>query len=122
MPTVSKEDAKRIGAELKRWSQRPVRSTNARALGLCGAVVAMMLIASHQTPDPAATVRGMATMFAVLQSSLHFMGTAVLRGLMRGGIADAQAALASMRDPRRISNLDMAAVWTLVALIARRFE
>jgi len=50
------------------------------------------------------------------------MGTAVLRGLIRGGIADAQDALASMRDPRRISNLDMAAMWTLAALIARRFE
>ncbi len=76
MPTVPKEDAKRIGAELKRWSQRPVRSTNARAVALCGAVLALMFIGAQ----------------------------------------------ASVRDSRRISNLDMAALWTLVALIAKHFE
>jgi len=119
---LSKKDAKRVGAELKRWSQRPVRSTNTRAVALCGVVLTLMFIATQQSPNPAAAFREMATMFAVLQSSLHLMATALLRGLARGGIGEAQDALASVRDQRRISNLDMAAGWTLVALVARQFE
>jgi len=58
-------------------------------------------------------------MFAVLLSSLHWMATALLRGLARRGIPEAAEALASIRDPRRISNLDVAVMWLLVALMAR---
>jgi len=118
---VFKEDSKRVGAELKRWSQRPIRATNARRLALCAAVAAMMFIAMQQTSDPAPVVIGMATMFAVMLSSLHWMAMALLRGLARGGVVEPEDALSSIRDPRRISNLDMAAAWTLVALLARQW-
>jgi len=123
MPLISNEDAKRLGADLKHWANRPIRATNSKAVGLCGAAaVMMMFIATQQASDPATAVRGMATMFAVLQSCLHFMATGLLRGLAWGGIAEAQQALKSVRDPRRISNLDMAALWALIALVAQQFQ
>lgn len=122
MRTLSEEDARRIGAELKRWSQRPVRVTNARALGLCGMLIVMMLVAAQRTPDPAATVHGLATMFVVMQGSLHFMSLGLLRGLRRAGVSEAQDAMESVREPHRISNFDMAMLWTMVALAARYIE
>jgi len=70
MGTRYRDHRKCIGS-VAFWSQRPVRSTNARAVALCAAVLALMFIGTQQSPDPAAAVRGMATMFAVLQSSLH---------------------------------------------------
>ena len=122
MSFVSNEDAKRIGAELRRWADRPIRATNTNALTRFGVALALMIIAAQQSPNPAAAIHGIATLFAVLQSTLHLMAAGLLRGLARGGIAEAQHALASARDPRRISNLDMAALWTLLALSARLLE
>jgi hypothetical protein len=122
MLTLSEEDARRIGAELKRWSQRPVSVTNTRAVGLCSILIVMMLVATQHAPDPAATIRGLATLFIVMQGSLHFMSLGLLRGLLRAGVAEAQDALDSIQNPRRISGFDMAMLWTLVALAARYFE
>jgi hypothetical protein len=91
MRTLSEEDARRIGAELKRWSQRPIRATNARALGLCGILIVLLLVAMQHAPNPAATIRGLAAMFVVMQGSLHFMSLGLLRGLLRAGVGEAQA-------------------------------
>ena len=108
MRNLSEDDARRIGAELKRWSQRPVASTNARALGLCAIVIVMMLVAAQHAPDPATLVHGIATMFIVIQGSVHFMSIGLLRGLRRAGIDEAQDAINAVRHPRRVSNFDMA--------------
>lgn len=122
MRTLSKDDARRLGAELKRWSQRPIGATNARAAGLCAIVTVMMLVAAHHEANPAAAVRAIATMFVVIQGSLHFMSLGLLRGLLRAGIGEARDAIDAMRDPRRISNFDVAMLWTIVALAATHFE
>lgn len=118
----SKADAARIGAELKRWSQRPVGAINARVLGLVVVVFVMMLVAARRAADPASAVGGIAAMFAVLQGTIHFMSLGLLRGLLRGGVAEAQDAILALRNPRRLSNLDMAALWLLIALTARLWE
>jgi hypothetical protein len=121
MRTLS-EDARRIGAELKRWSQRPVDAINARALGLCSILIVMLLVAAQRAPNPAAVIHGVATMFVVIQGSLHFMSMGLLRGLLRAGIGEAQDAINAVRDPHRVSNFDMAMLWIMVALAARYFE
>lgn len=118
----SKADAARIGAELKRWSQRPVGAINARVLGLAAVGFVMMLVAARRAADPASAVGGIAAMFAVLQGTIHFMSLGLLRGLLRGGVAEAQDAILALRNPRRLSNLDMAALWLLIALTARLWE
>lgn len=120
--TLSKQDSRRIGAELKRWSERPVRATNLRALGLCSFLLVMVLVAASQMPNSAAAVRHLAALFAVMLATLHFLLKGVLRGLRRAGVSEAQDALDSASDSRRISAFDMAMVWVLVALLARHFE
>ena len=122
MRTLSEHDARRIGAELKRWSQRPISATNARALGLCGILIVIVLVAARHMPDPAVAARQFAAMYVVFLGSLHFLSKGVLRGLLRAGVAEAQDALDAVRDPRRISAFDMAMLWVLVALTARFFE
>ena len=120
--TLSEHDAQRIGAELKRWSQRPIRAINARALGLCGVLLVLLLVAMQHVPDAAATIRRLAALYVVMLASLHYLSLGLLRGLLRAGVADAQHAIDAVRDPLRISAFDMAMFWTLVALAARYFE
>ena len=121
MRALSEEDARRIGVELKRWSQRPIRSTNARALGLFGILIVLVLVAMQHAPDPTVTIRGLAAMFAVMLASLHFMSLGLLRGLLRAGVGEAQDAIDATRDPLRISGFDMAMLWMTVGLAARYF-
>ena len=122
MRALSERDAKRIGAELKRWSQRPVRATNARALGLYIILMVFVLVAAQHTSKPAAGIRVVASMFAVMLASLHYLGMGLLRGLLRAGIAEARDAINSVRAPHRISGFDMSMLWVAVALLARQFE
>jgi hypothetical protein len=119
MRSLSKDDARRIGAQLKRWSERPIGDTNARALGLCAVLAVMMLVAAQHTPKPADAIRTLAVMSAVMLASMHFMSLGVLRGLLRAGVAEAQDAMNAVRDPRRISAFDMSMTWLLVAGVAR---
>jgi hypothetical protein len=120
--SLPEDDARRIGAELKRWSQRPVSAVNARVLGLCTILIVTMLVAAHGAPNGAAAISGLATMFAICQGTLYFMSMSLLRGLLRAGVGEAQDAINAVRNPRRISNFDVAMLWILMALIARTFE
>lgn len=121
VPSLSKDDARRIGAELKRWSQRPTGDTNARALGLSAVLVVLMLVAAQHVPQPATAVRTLAVMFSVMLGALHYVSLGMLRGLLRAGVPEAQEALDAVRNPRRISAFDMAMTWLLVAGLVRHF-
>ena len=120
MRTLSEDDARRIGAELKRWSQRPVETRG--RWGLCSILIVMLLVAAQRAPNPAAVIHGVATMFVVIQGSLHFMSMGLLRGSLGAGIGEAQDPINAVREPHRVSNFDMAMLWIMVALAARYFE
>lgn len=122
MRSLSKDQARRIGAELKSWSQRPIGAANVRALALCGVLAVLMLVGVQDLPRPAVAVRGFAAMSAVMLATAHFIASGALRGLLRAGIAEAQDALSVLRDPRRISAFDMAMGWLLVGGLARYWE
>ncbi len=122
MRSLSKDQARRIGAELKSWSQRPIEAANMRALALCGVLTLLMLVGVQNLSKPAVAVRGFAAMSAVMLATAHFIASGVLRGLLRAGIAEAQDALNVLRDPRRISAFDMAMGWLLVGALARYWE
>lgn len=122
MRSLSKDQARRIGAELKIWSRRPIADANVRALALCGVLALLMLVAVQDLSKPALAVRGFAAMSAIMLATAHFVASGVLRGLLRAGIAEAQDALSVLRDPRRISAFDMAMGWLLVGALARYWE
>jgi hypothetical protein len=120
--TLSKDEARRIGAELRSWSQRPIAAANSRALVLCGVLALLLLAGAQDLSKPALAVRGFAAMSAVMLATAHFVASGVLRGLLRAGVAEAQDALEVLRDPRRISAFDMAMGWLLIGALARYWE
>ena len=122
MPTLSPDDARRVGAELRRWSQRPISDTNARTLGLFGVLIVVVMVAAQNAPDPAAVVRGLSAVYFAMLASAHVVSLFMLRGLWRAGVAEAQGAMEAMRDPRRLSAFDMAMSWLMVGLVARWWE
>ncbi len=115
-------EARKIGASLKRWSERPVGQANIRALAFCAAAFVMMLVAAGQSPDPIAAVRTMAILFVAIQGAVHYISIASLRTLIGLGVREAVTGLAAYRDPRRLSCMDMAMMWTAVALTAPYFR
>ena len=121
MRTLSQAEARLLAASLKRWAERPVRRANLRAAGISVVMIAFTVTLAYETPDPASAVRGMAILFAAFQSVAHVVTTGVLRALGSLGLAEAAAALASYRDPRRLSAMDLAVVWLAVAVTASFF-
>jgi len=120
--TLPEVEARIIGASLKRRSERPVGQANTRAMAFCAAAFVMMLVTAGQSPDPIAAVRAMAILFVAIQGAVHYISTASLRTLSRLGVREAVIGLAAYRDPRRLSCMDMAMMWTAVALTAPYFR
>ena len=122
MRSLSPEEARRVGAELRRWSRRPTGDGNARALGLFGILIVLVLVAAQHASQPAAVVRGLAAVYVVMLATVHFTSLGLLRGLLRAGVAEAQDAMDAARDLRRLSAFDMAMAWILVGLAACWWE
>ena len=118
---MSQAEARSLAASLKRWAERPIRRANLRAAGISVVAIAFTVIIAHQAPDPASAVRGMAIVFAAVQSVAHAITTGALRALGSLGLAEGVVALASYRDPRRLSCMDLAMMWLTVALAAPFF-
>ena len=121
MRTLPQAEAQLLATSLKRWAERPIRRANLRAAGISVVTIAVTVTLAHETPDPASAVRGMAILFAAVQSVAHVVTTGMLRALGSLGLAEGVVALASYRDPRRLSAMDLAVVWLAVALAAPFF-
>lgn len=113
---LSRADAQLLSANLKRWSERPIAATNLRVIGISAVTLALMIAAAIGTPDPAAAMRGMAVIFVAIQSIAHVVTSGMLRALIALRVNHAAVALASYRDPRRLSGLDVAMMWVVLAL------
>lgn len=86
-------------------------SQNAITLLVTAAIMASFLLVDQQAEDRVAFVRGGAASMILLHSLLHL---ATLRGLdlmLRNRFPGAEQALELYRDPRRLSHLDLAAIW-----------
>ena len=121
MRTLSRAEARSLATSLKRWAERPIRRANLRAAGISVVTIAFTVTLAHETPDPASAVRGMAILFAAFQSVAHVVTTGALRALTSFGLAEGAVALASYRDPRRLSAMDLAVMWLAVAVTAPLF-
>ena len=121
MRTSPQAETRLLTVSLKRWAERPIRRANLRAAGISVAMIAITVTLAHETPDPASAVRGMTIVFAVVQSVAHVVTTGALRALTSFGLAEGAVALASYRDPRRLSCMDLAAMWLAVAITAPLF-
>jgi hypothetical protein len=122
MAILTEREARRIGARLQHWSARPIRQANARALGLCIIAFVVTMVAASHSAEPVMAIRAMAVMFVAVQGAVHYLSIAGLRSLVELGVKEAEFALNIYRDPRRISGLDLAMVWTAIALIVPYFQ
>jgi mannose/fructose/N-acetylgalactosamine-specific phosphotransferase system component IIC len=113
---LSQAEARLLATSLKRWAERPIRRANLRVAGISVVTIAFTVVAANQAPDPASAARGMAILFAAIQSVVHVVTTGMLRALGSLGLAEAATALASYRDPRRLSAMDLMAMWLAVAI------
>jgi hypothetical protein len=120
--TLSEIEARKVGAGLKRWYERPVGLANARTMAFCAAAFVMMMFAAGQSPDPISAVRAIAIMFVAIQGAVHYISIASLRALIGLGVGEAVTGLAAYRDPHRLCCMDMAMMWTAVALAAPYFQ
>jgi len=115
---LPESEAQSIAAKLRLWSERPIRQSNARSFGFCIASMVACLVAAKHSQDPLLAIRSFAGTFMVVLATLHCLTIISLRWLMSHKLEEAAAALQIYRDPRRISSLDMALLWSAVALIA----
>src|SRR5471032_602425 len=108
MAVLSKAEARRIGAELQHWSDRPISQVNTRAFAFCFVAFVLTLTAAQHSLDPIAAIRSIAVLFFVVQGTVHYVVIVSLRSLITLGVKEAAAALQTYRNPRRVSCLDIA--------------
>lgn len=96
---------------LERWAKLPARQTNTGAIAFTGLMMACLLGATWDMPARAAFLRGVALAFAILHGGLHLLIVRLLMRLRTRGLTTAGRALAAYRDPRRVTNLDLAIGW-----------
>jgi len=121
MLTSSEDRRRRIAANLKRWSARPIGQSNRQAIGVCLVMMLLLIAASGYSADATAAMRATAGLFAATHGALHMSAIIRLRKLNMAGMSEAAEALRSYRDPFRISNLDIAVAWAAFALVAPVF-
>lgn len=96
---------------LERWAELPCRQTNTGAIAFTGLMMICVLGGTWDMPGRAAFLRGVALAFIVLHGGMHVLILRLLKPLRARGVAAAARALAAYRDPRRVTNLDLAIGW-----------
>jgi len=106
-------------AALVDWSRRPHQQAN-RAVATFALLAMTWLTAfAWQMPEGTSFLRHIGLIFVCTHALWHAVLLRALRRLCVRGVAGADEAMAAYLDPRRISNLDMAAVWLAFTLLVR---
>ena len=89
----------------------PLRRSNISALTVTG--ILMLLLADSEPQELARIefLRGSAVLLIALHAAMHVGFLNALRLMALLNVAQTQDALDTYRDPRRISHLDLAAMW-----------
>jgi hypothetical protein len=89
----------------------PVGRANSSALSVT--VLAMLLLARVEPEGVEAVdfMRGSAMLLVVVHAGFHALVVNALKIMDMADVADAKRVLESYRDPRRVSHLDLAAIW-----------
>lgn len=100
---------------LNRWSSRPLRQAN--VIALFAPLLSMMWLVqlTLHVADRTAILRVISLVFIALHAARHWWTIRVFTNLSEQGLMAAATALAAYRDPRRLSNLDLAAAWLAFA-------
>lgn len=107
----------RWAKRLNRWAKLPPSQTNTGVIAFTGLMMACLLGGTWDMPSRAAFLRGVAVAFLVLHGGLHWLFVRALERLEARGVAAAGRALAAYRDPRRVTNFDLAIGWTVFGVL-----
>jgi hypothetical protein len=107
-PADTRQPGARVAAH---WLAIPVGHANMAALSVTACV--MVLLAGHEAEglDAAAFVRTSALALIAVHAGFHSLTVNVLKFMELLDVAEATPALRAYRDPRRVSHLDLAALW-----------
>lgn len=95
-----------------------IRVNNIRILLITLLLSVMMIGFSRRSDVSGADVRETAFVIAALYGVMHVWSIRLLRSLMRDPRPVAFVVARMMRDPRRLTTLDLAAYWLLFAALA----
>jgi len=93
------------------WLSLPLARTNATAAATTAAVMVFLVSYQPEEVRPLDFIRANAFLLVAAHAALHAMTLHGLKLLDLLGFDEARITLARYRDPRRVSHLDLAAVW-----------
>jgi hypothetical protein len=100
------------------WATRPRGPANAVAFASMGLCMAWILTAASHSDEPLTFIRHASAIFIALHGTLHVLVARHLKRLCDAGMEAAATALRAYRDPRRVSQLDIAMAWAGFAALA----
>jgi hypothetical protein len=106
----------RMSEHLAQWASRSPHRSNFVAVGVAAAMMVWLLMATRDRPDQASIVQGAALVVFSLHALVHFWIVVSLNRLKERGIAGAHNALRAYLA--RVTHLQLAIAWGLLALIA----
>jgi len=113
---LNSDDAdRRLCSNLVKLAARPRRSVNIAALAMTAAMMTWLVAVACKTPDPVLLLKHAAFFVFALHAGQHAFFLSMLRRFRDRGVPEAAIALEAYRDPRRISNLDVAMLWVGLA-------
>ncbi len=101
----------RCGSALTAWAALPPTRANRRYIIWTGLTMLLIVIASRHEVSQVALVRDLTMVMMGVHGLLHVTLLGAFDWLSRKGIPEAQRAREAYLAPRRVTNLDLAAVW-----------
>jgi len=96
---------------VENWFATPLRRANTSALTVTGALMLILADCEPKDIEPLEFMRGSAALLIALHAAMHVGMLNALRLMSLLKVAHTEQALNLYRDPRRVSHLDLAAIW-----------
>ncbi len=96
---------------VENWLAAPIRRANTSVLTITGVLMLLLADCEPDNVEPLEFMRGSATLLIALHAVMHVGMLNALRLMALLDVAHTEHALNLYRDPRRISHLDLAAIW-----------
>jgi hypothetical protein len=97
--------------DLQAWMAVPRAHANLVAVVTTLMTMAILVAFDEEHPGGGTLLRGRALLVALVHGLFHAYTLRGLKAMIARQMAQAEVALAAYRDPRRISQLDLAAAW-----------
>jgi hypothetical protein len=117
-PAESEADAENryLSARLEAWAERSSSRSNIVAVGMGAFMMIWLMVATRDRPDQASILQDAGVLVFSLHAAIHLWIVLGLKRLRARGIRGAEKALRAYLG--RITHMQLAIAWALLALIA----